>query len=81
MIQENIHTDSFVLLEEGVTVDGGGKETQKRMADSERANVTAKKEAEKLSNADKNKVDKKESRKNHALLQSIRHTSVYLIHL
>ena len=40
-------------------------------ADGEK--VTAKKEAKKLLNADKNKVDKKERWKNHALLQFTRH--------
>ena len=47
--------------------------TQERMTDTDGANVIAKKEAKKSSNEDKNKVDKKESRKNHALLQSICH--------
>ena len=37
--------------------------TQERMADADAAKVRAKKEAEKSSNADKNKADKKESRK------------------
>ena len=43
--------------EEGGTSVGGGKLTQERMIDAVATKVTAKKETEKLSNADKDKVD------------------------
>ena len=77
MRKDNTQKASLGGWEEGGTVDGNGKVTQDRMKDAYAAKVTAKKGAKLLSNADKNKADKKESRKNHALSRSIRH-QVYL---
>ena len=51
--------------------------TQESMAYADAAKVRAKKEAEKSSNADEDKVEKKEIRKKHALSQLIR-PSVFL---
>ena len=48
--------------------------TQERMTDADEAKVTGKKYAKKSSNADKNKVNKNNSWKYHAMLQAISHS-------
>ena len=58
--------------EEDGTFDGGGKVTQGRITDADGAKVPAKKRGENLSNVDKTRMTKKESRKNHALSKLIR---------
>ena len=56
---EKTQISSFSVWGEGGSGDGDVKVTQERTTHADAANVTAKKMAKKLSNADENKVDKK----------------------
>ena len=81
MRQDNTQITSLGGWEEGGTVDGGRKVNQERMTDADGAKVTAKKEAKKSSNADKNKVDEKRESEKPCTVSIDTSPSVSLRHL
>ena len=70
---ESTQTYSLGVCDKGENIDGGGKFTQERIIDANGAKVTAKKESKNCQMQTKTRLMKKESRKNHALLWSVRH--------